>query len=49
IEDGDDFVHLYGIWRELDVGLTTESDGLVNTTMNGMRDWDDQTEVLCGG
>ena len=47
IEDGDELVHLYGIWRQLDVGLTTENDGLVNTTMDGMRDWDDATEELC--
>ena len=47
VEDGDELVHIYGIWRELDVGLTTESDGLVNTTMNGMRDWDDRTAELC--
>lgn len=47
IEDGSELVHLYGIWRELDVGITTENDGLVNTTMDGMRDWDDATAELC--
>ena len=47
IEDGADVVHLYGIWRQMDIGLTTENDGLVNTTMDGMRDWDDATADLC--
>lgn len=47
VQDGDEVIHTYGIWRELDVGITTENDGLVNTTMNGMRDWDDRTAELC--
>ncbi len=43
-----EIVHLYGIWRELDIGsLSTEDDGLVNLTRGGMRDWDDRTEELC--
>lgn len=47
-EDEGEIVHLYGIWRELDIGsLSTEDDGLVNLTRNGMRDWDDETESLC--
>ena len=48
LEDGAELVHLYGIWRQLDVGLTTENDGLVNTIIDGMRDWDDRTAELCG-
>jgi hypothetical protein len=48
VQEDLEIVHLYGIWRELDIGsLSTEDDGLVNLTRGGMRDWDDRTEELC--
>ncbi|MCB9742908.1 MAG: hypothetical protein H6741_05355 [Alphaproteobacteria bacterium] len=43
-----EIVHLYGIWRHMALGsLDTESDGLVNTTLNNMAAWDDETAELC--
>ncbi len=40
--------HLYGFWRQLDLGgLDMDNDGVASTTLDGMADWDDQTEALC--
>lgn len=43
-----EIVHLYGMWRELDVaGFTSENSGVQRQVLNGMKDWDDDTEALC--
>lgn len=43
-----EIVHLYGMWRQLDVaGFTSESSGVQRQVLNGMKDWDDETEALC--
>ncbi|MEZ4321075.1 MAG: hypothetical protein R3F61_26585 [Myxococcota bacterium] len=45
-----EIVHLYGMWRELDVaGFTSENSGVQRQVLNGMKDWDDDTETLCAG
>lgn len=42
-------VHLYGMWREMDLGsgLSMDSGGVQRVTLNNLADWDRQTEVLC--
>lgn len=42
-------VHLYGMWREMDLGsgLSMEGEGVQRVTLNNLEDWDDETEVLC--
>lgn len=42
-------VHFYAIWRHVDygAGMDSENDGLVNTQMDGIVDWDDVTAALC--
>lgn len=43
-----ELVHLYGIWRWMDLGgVDMNSDGMLNTTLNNMQDWDDRTAELC--
>ena len=40
--------HVYGFWRQLELGgLDMDNDGVASTTLDGMADWDDQTEALC--
>jgi hypothetical protein len=40
--------HVYGLWRDMDLGgLGMDNDGVANTTLDGMSDWDTQTEALC--
>lgn len=41
--------HAYGMWRDLRLGLgfTTEDNGIANTIMNGLIDWDKKTVELC--
>ncbi len=42
--------HVYGLWREMDLGgLSMANDGVANTTLDGMSDWDGRTEELCAG
>ncbi len=41
--------HVYGLWRDMDLGgLDMDNDGVANTTLDAMADWDDATEELCG-
>lgn len=41
-------LHMYGIWREMKVGVFTSDDDLfLDTTLNGLKDWDRRTEELC--
>lgn len=43
-----ELLHLYGIWRYMDLGgLTTDNDGVVITTLNNLVDWDARTAELC--
>lgn len=43
-----ELVHLYGIWRWMELGsIDMNSDGMLNTTLNNMQDWDDHTAELC--
>lgn len=41
--------HAYGMWRDLRLGLgfTTEDNGVANTIMTGLTDWDKKTVELC--
>lgn len=41
--------HAYAMWRDLRLGLgfTTEDNGLANTIMTGLIDWDKRTAELC--
>lgn len=41
--------HAYGMWRDLRLGLgfTTEDNGVANTLMDGLVDWDKKTAELC--
>lgn len=41
--------HAYGMWRDLRLGLgfTTEDNGVANTLMTGLLDWDKKTAELC--
>jgi hypothetical protein len=41
--------HAYGMWRDLRLGLgfTTEDNGVANTIMSGLIDWDKKTTELC--
>jgi hypothetical protein len=41
--------HAYAMWRDLRLGLgfTTEDNGLANTIMTGLVDWDKRTAELC--
>lgn len=41
--------HAYGMWRDLRLGLgfTTEDNGVANTVMTGLIDWDKKTAELC--
>lgn len=45
-----ELLHVYGIWRRLQLaeGFDTDGDELVNLTLGGLEDWDDETEALCG-
>jgi hypothetical protein len=47
--EGGDVIHLYGIWRELELGAlgTMESDAVARVTLNNLAGWDDKTEALC--
>ncbi len=42
-------LHLYGVWRQLDLGGlgTLEGDGVARIVLNNLVDWDDTTEALC--
>jgi hypothetical protein len=44
-------VHLYGIWRQMDLGtflnLNTDNDEVVSTIVGHLVDWDNQTVALC--
>lgn len=43
-----EIVHLYAMWRELEVaGFSSEGEGIQRTVLNGMADWDDDTLELC--
>ena len=43
-----DIVHLYAMWRELEVsGFSSESESIQRSVLNGMADWDRDTEDLC--
>ncbi|MCB9766167.1 MAG: hypothetical protein H6739_40700 [Alphaproteobacteria bacterium] len=43
-----EIAHLYVIWRHMVLGgLSTEDDGVVNTSLRNMEDWDDRTAELC--
>jgi hypothetical protein len=45
-----EIVHLYGMWRQLEVfGFTSENEGVQRQVLGGMKDWDDETEALCFG
>lgn len=46
---GEDIVHLYGVWREMDLGWMGDMNDTVvaRTTINQMFKWDENTEVLC--
>ncbi|HMV68031.1 MAG TPA: hypothetical protein PKA64_14385 [Myxococcota bacterium] len=46
--DGD-VLHLYGVWRELDLGAlgTMEKDTVARVTLNNLAAWDDKVEALC--
>jgi hypothetical protein len=41
--------HAYAMWRDLRLGLgfTTEDNGVANTIMTGLLDWDKKTAELC--
>jgi hypothetical protein len=41
--------HAYGMWRDLRLGLgfTTEDNGVANTILTGLLDWDKKTVELC--
>ena len=42
--------HVYGVWRDMDLGgLNMDNDGVANTTLDSMSDWDTATEALCAG
>jgi hypothetical protein len=44
-------VHVYGIWRHMDLGtflgLDTENDEVIATTLGNLEDWDEKTAELC--
>ena len=41
-------LHLYGMWRELQVfGFSSENQGVQGQVLNGLADWDDATAQLC--
>lgn len=43
-----EIVHFYGIWRYMRFGIIDSSSGLMmDTTLNGMIDWDHKTDELC--
>ena len=43
-----EIVHFYGIWRFMRFGIIDSSSGLMmDTTLNGMVDWDTKTDELC--
>ena len=43
-----EIVHMYGMWRQLEVaGFTSENSGVQRQVLNGMKDWDDETQDLC--
>lgn len=45
---GDDVVHLYGMWRQMEIGqFTIEDDVFLTTLVEGLIDWDRRTEELC--
>ena len=45
---GDHTMHLHGMWREADFGLDMDNEGVQRLVLDGMKDWDDETEVACG-
>lgn len=48
VQQGDEIVHLYNMWREIEAaGLDEQDDGMVSLMQNGMRDWDDVTAEAC--
>jgi hypothetical protein len=41
-------LHLYGLWRHVDMGgLTSDDDAVVNIVINNLIDWDEGTAELC--
>ena len=46
---GDDVVHVYAIWREMDLGAlgTMESDAVARVVLNSLVSWDRKTSELC--
>lgn len=42
-------LHLYGLWRSADYGsgFDAENESVQRLLLNGLADWDDQTETLC--
>lgn len=43
-----DIVHLYAMWRELEVSsFSSEDESIQRSVLNGMADWDEDTEDLC--
>lgn len=50
LPDGDGSVHAYAVWRDLSsLGLTDESDGVQNLILDGLEDFDRDTELVCAG
>ena len=46
---GDDIVHVYGVWREMDLGWMGDMNDTIvaRTTINQMAKWDERAEELC--
>lgn len=46
---GDDLVHTFGMWREMDLGGlgSSEDTAVQRLTVNNMAKWDDNTATLC--
>lgn len=41
-------IHLYGLWRHMGFGeASTDDEAIQRLVLNGLADWDDQTEALC--
>lgn len=48
LPDGDASVHAYAVWRDLSsLSLTDESEGVQNLILDGLEDFDRDTELVC--